>query len=187
MNRLPDDWFEEDVVVLLPRTAKQIPKGVKGIKDYLSSNNIKYTTDKTKSNRGINSNINFKSTPKELSVKDLYNIMINGNSEVDLESDEQLLQLLTSTDKTNVELAIQLIGNNIISKRILPWLLLNKDNESVKNLLITRGIKLNTWRAGYYKWEIIGSINDLRNRLNIDIDDIPVFINDILKYTKWIQ
>ena len=57
------------------------------------------------------------------------------------QNSNKILTFLKSSDSVNIDLAVTLIGEHMLESNWIPWLLLNKGNENVRELLKSNNIK----------------------------------------------
>ena len=196
-DKLDESWFQPDTLVYLEGAfPQQFSK--KNVKDLLDKMGIKWTV---KLDDGITKIISTRCIWKQSihytqnqKLTDLYNSLPDEHyhpralssmiKNIDAgslsEFSEQILTLLKTCDKVNVDLAITLIGDSLIEARWVPWMLLNKGNSSMKELLRKNNIPLGQWNVENTIYNFRSAIRDLKTRLNVDQSQVNEFVDDLI-------
>lgn len=100
-----------------------------------------YTTKIITENQVDELGYEWKDDVEIITVKDFLIHYKESNKNNLCDNTEQLKELLLSNNVDNVNLAINLIGSNIINDDLIPYLQLNKDVNGMRNFLKRRKIK----------------------------------------------
>jgi hypothetical protein len=197
-DKLDESWFQPDTLVYLEGSFPS-EYSKKTIKNLLDGLGIKWTIKlddgitKIISTRSIwRSNFHYTKNQKLTDLynslpnekyhpRALYSMIKNMDAESLSEYSDQILSLLKNEDKVNIDLAITLIGDSLIETRWIPWMLLNKQNTLMKDLLKKNNIPLGQWNVRNTTWNFRKSIYDLKTRLNIDKSDIEEFVTELIR------
>lgn len=190
-NKLSDDWYDSNTLVYLYGTFTS--GGHKSeMKEKLDALNIKWTVKKKdfdKSTHLITTKY-FASWHTEDAVfinhfrKNIFtprevNRMIKNIDAGELsEYSEQILTLLKTRDDNNISLACTLINDNVIEEDWLPWLLINKENEDVRNLLDKNDINKGQWYVWKTEEMFCSLTRELTRRLQLSEENIKQFLYD---------
>ncbi len=112
-----------------------------------------------------------------LMVKNLHAKNMGQNS-------NKILTFLKSSDSVNIDLAVTLIGEHMLESNWIPWLLLNKGNENVRELLKSNNINLGRWHTYNTEWNFYDASRDLINRLNVPEEYIVEFMSEFYEKVK---
>lgn len=100
------------------------------------------------------------------------------------QNSNKILTLLKSSDSVNIDLAVTLIGNHMLESNWIPWLLINKNNKSVRKLLKSNNIPLGRWHAYNTEWNFYEASSDLIRRLNVPDEYVLEFMSEFYEKIK---
>lgn len=203
-DKLPDDWYEPDQLILLYSSfPAQANKAT--LKKLLTKEGIKWTV-KLK-DEGVTKIVSTISTWRftssysslDTSLRTLYKTIGKDNiyHPVDVkrmidniyagdmsEFSEQITDLLKSNDVVNLELAATLIGDSMIEDRWLPWIKINKDKDCIRELIIKKNLGLGQWNVSNTKWNFRTAVKDLQSRLEISNEHLKDFMYEFYMSVK---
>ena len=203
-QKLSPEWFNLDQLVYLegnfPANCTK-----KQLKNKLTKLKINWTTtfsDKitkivtTKNERAFNW---FPSRRIDKNLKNLYAtigwenchhpcdvlLMIKNLHAKDMgQNSNKILTLLKSSDSVNIDLAVTLIGKHMLESNWIPWLLINKNNKNVRELLKSNNINLGRWHTYNIEWNFYDASRNLINRLNVPDEYITEFMLEFYEKIK---